>query len=180
MSKVLYTEQQRFTQVRWIWFLTVPIFLLTLIFMLQAMYQQLVLGQPWGNEPMSDPGLIALTLFVIFCHAVLFWILLSIRLEIEITELEFRYKFFSFLKRWNVLTRSDIATCSFLENTLRNAHGVGYHKNIFTKTVRMNITGEYLLVMNTVHGKTIILSTQNKEEMERAINKLMSKSQNIY
>ena len=178
MSRVLYTEQQRFTQVRWIWYLIVPIFGFTLIFMLQALYQQLVTGEPWGNEPMSDSGLILLTLVVIASHAVMFWVLLSIKLEIEITESELRYKFFSHFKKWNVLTRNNISDYSFVENNFRKAHGIGYRKNIFTKTVRMNITGDYLIAITTVHGKTILLSTQNKAEMERAMSKLMSKSQN--
>lgn len=180
MAKVLYTEQQRFTQLRWIWFLTIPILLSTLIFMLNALYQQLILNEPWGNEPISDAGLIGLALFVISSQAIMFWILLSIRLEIEISEQEFRYKFFSYFKRWNVLTHNDIADYSFVKNTFGISRGVGYHKNIFAKTTRMNISGKYLLVLNTAQRKTILLSTQNKEEAERAMSKLMSKSQNHY
>jgi hypothetical protein len=179
MSRVNFTEQQRFTQIRWIWYLTVPVFTATLIFMLQAMYQQLVQGKPWGNEPMPDAGLIALTLFVMLSHGIMFWVLLSIKLEMEITESEFRYKFFSWFKRWNVLTRNDIADYTFVKNTFRKAHGIGYRKSIFTNTVRMNITGDYLVALTTVHGKTVLMSTQNKDEMERAMSKLMSKSQNL-
>lgn len=128
---------------------------------------------------MSDGGLITALLVVTFAQVLIIWIVASMTLQIEISGDEFRYKFFSFFSQWNILKSHEIADYYIEKYTFWKGRGLGYRKDLFTKTVRMILKPAYILTLKTVDGRTIMLSTGNKEEIERAIHKLMSKSENF-
>lgn len=178
MARVSYTEEQSLRQILWIWLIIIPISFLTLLGVLIGFYQQIIQGEPWGNEPMSDGGLIIALLIVIVVQLVVIWIVSSMTLSIEITNEELRYKFFAYFSDWNTLMPYQIAEYSLEKYTFWKGKGLGYRKNLFTKTVRMIIKPGYILTLKTTDGRTIMMSTGNKDEMERAMQKLMSKSEN--
>lgn len=179
MSRITYSEHQSFRQVSWIWFIIIPVAFLSTLGILYGFYQQIILGEPWGNEPMSDGGMIILMLVVILTQVLVIWFVSSISLSIEITGEEFRYKFFSMFTRWNVLTPQQITDFHFEKFTFWKGRGFGYSKNLFKKTVRMIIKPDYILTVRTKDGRTIMMSTHNKEELSRAMNKLMSTRENF-
>ena len=53
----VFTEVQRFRQL-WLWALVLAVSLLLLGLFGYGMVKQLVLGQLWGSNPMSDPALL--------------------------------------------------------------------------------------------------------------------------
>ncbi len=53
-SEVNFREEQKFWW-KW-WFASAPL-VFAVLFFIYIMYEQLILGQPWGNKPMSDAGL---------------------------------------------------------------------------------------------------------------------------
>jgi hypothetical protein len=177
MTRIQYAEQQSFRQVLWIWLILIPVAFLSCLGILYGFYQQIILGEPWGNEPISDSGLIIALLVVIFTQVLLIWVISSMRLSIEITGNEFRYAFFVFFTKWHAITRQQIAGYSLEKYTFWNGRGLGYRKDLFRKTIRMIIQPDYILTLKTTDGKTIMMSTKNKEEIERAMQKLMSNSE---
>lgn len=179
MTHIIYSEQQSFRQVLWIWCIILPVAFLSSLSILYGFYQQIILGEPWGNEPMSDGGLITALLVVIIAQVLVIWVVASLKLSIEITGNEFRYKFFAYFTDWNTLRPHQIAGYSIERWTFWKGRGLGFRKNIFSKTVRMIINPEYILTVKTNDGKTIMMSTVNKEEMDRAMHKLLSKSENF-
>ena len=66
-SNFVFKEQQRFTQ-WWLWTLLSIIMLTFLI----GIYNQLILGEPYGTNPVSNIGLILLVLF--FFGIILFFL----------------------------------------------------------------------------------------------------------
>jgi len=54
-SAALFEEEQHFRQT-WLWML--PMSLLLLLVFGFGLYQQLYLGKPFGNKPMSNDGLV--------------------------------------------------------------------------------------------------------------------------
>ena len=56
---VLFKEKQRFRQ-WWFWIFIIPLGALPLF----GIYNQLILGEPWGDNPMSDFGLIVFSIFI--------------------------------------------------------------------------------------------------------------------
>ena len=59
----LFKEKQRFTQ-WWLWLILIPIGVLPVV----GIFQQLILGEEFGDNPMSNFGLI---LFAVFVFALL-------------------------------------------------------------------------------------------------------------
>lgn len=179
MARILYSEEQSFRKVLWIWFILIPIALVSSLSMLSGFYQQLILGEPWGNKPMSDGGLIAALVCVIIVQVLVIGFVVSIRLNIEITQDAFRYKFFTYFTRWKVLSPEQIASYSVEKYTFWKGRGLGYRVEIFAKKERMIIQSAYILTLNMRSGKSILMSIENKEETERAMQKLMLKSENV-
>lgn len=179
MNRLLFSEQQSFRQVLWIWLIIIPVAFFSLITVLYGFYQQVILGEPWGNEPMSDVGLTAMLLITFIVQAFAMWIVASLQVRIEITQDEFRYKLFAYFTNWNVLTRDQIQSYSVGKYTFWKGRGLGYKKDLFSKTVRMIIKPGNILTLETTEGKTLMMSIDNKEELERAMQKLISKSENF-
>lgn len=177
MSRILFSEHQSFRQVVWIWLIVVPACFISVISIVYGFYHQMVNGEPWGNEPMSDTGITIALITILAVNAFVLWLLMSIQLDVEITKDEFRYKYFRFGK-WKSLNRSQINHYAVEKFTFWKSRGLGYHVNLISKTERMVIKPDSMLTLGT-SGKTIILGTENKEELERAMQKLMSTSENF-
>jgi hypothetical protein len=179
MTRVNYSEQQSFGQVLWIWCILIPVAFLSSLSILYGFYQQIIQGKPWGNEPMSDGGLITALLVIIVTQVLVIWVVASLKLSIEITGEEFRYKFFAYFTDWNTLRSHQITNYSIEKWTFWKSRGLGYSKDLFNKTVRMIIKPNYILIVKTKDGRTIMMSIENKDEIERAMHKLISKSENF-
>ncbi|HMV90635.1 MAG TPA: hypothetical protein PKA40_13415, partial [Cyclobacteriaceae bacterium] len=100
MNRVIFSEQQSFRQTVWIWMIIIPVAFGTSLLMVYGYYQQIVLGEPWGDKPMSDTLLTGFTIGVIIIEALTVWAISSLRVSIEITDDEFRYRFFEYLTKW--------------------------------------------------------------------------------
>jgi len=88
--KIIFKEEQRFNQ----WWLKAILIGLGVI-PIVGIYKQLILGEAFGDHPMSDLGLIVFSLFVYLLIA----FLLIIRLETEITSSEITMKLYPLLKK---------------------------------------------------------------------------------
>ena len=64
MSKILFKEEQRFTQ-WWLWLLLIGIGLIPLI----GIYNQIGLDKEFGINPMSNIGLIVISVVMFLCIA---------------------------------------------------------------------------------------------------------------
>ena len=178
MSKVIFSEKQTFRQVTWIWMIIIPISVGVCAVMLYGCYQQFVLNIPWGERPASDTGLIVLTLATILILAATLWLMLAFEVSFEINDSEFRYRFFPYATRWKVLTPDSITRYSVGQYNIWGSYGLGYHKSLRSKTVRMIVKPDFVLTLSLTDGGTIVMSTTNKEETERAMRKLMSNREN--
>src|SRR5690625_4934270 len=88
--KIEFKEEQKFTQ-WWLWLILIGIGILPII----GIYNQVILGEKFGDKPMSDFGLIIFCLFIFGLIAV-FWFM---RLKTEIDQNEIRMNFFPFIKK---------------------------------------------------------------------------------
>jgi hypothetical protein len=83
MEKVLFKEEQRFSQ-PWIWLILVPVSVSVLWVFGSGFNKQLVNGEPWGDKPMSDGGLIVFGIFIILMMIGLTFLFYKMKLEVEI------------------------------------------------------------------------------------------------
>lgn len=138
-SELLFTEEQRFTQ-WWMWiFILIP-FTIGLF----GCYQQLILGEAFGNKPMSNFGLLVFTLFgVIF---ILFFY--SNQLRTTITTEGITVRFFPYTKRyhsWKEISKAEVITYGFIG---------GWGVRLWTR---------YGTVYNVQNGKGLYVKLKNKE-----------------
>lgn len=156
---VRFKEVQRFNQ--W-WFYAIIIILLGPP--LYGYYHQIIKGDPWGNNPMSDGGLI---LYIVFSMG-LAWFLTAIKLTTEITDQSIKGKLFPMAKKeikWEDVASAQIINYGFVGYGLRVSfkHGTVY-----------NIGGKYGLAIVTKSGKKWVLGTQEPDRMKAKLKDFLT------
>lgn len=145
-----FKEVQKFTQ-WWLWLLLLGITIIPVY----GIYKQIILGETFGDKPMSDLGLIAFFLLFISVLA-LFYI---IKLKTEITKLDISINFFPFLKKrikWEDVKSAKIVTYMPL------GYGIRYGSKYGTV---YNIKGNKGLAIELKNGKKFMIGTQKHLEL---------------
>ncbi|MBZ0326578.1 MAG: hypothetical protein K8F54_03155 [Altibacter sp.] len=154
--KIEFKEEQKFTQ-WWLWIVLIGIGILPIF----GMYKQLILGEKFGDNPMSDFGLIIFCV-IIFGVIALFWFM---RLKTEIDENEIRMKFFPFVKKkvhWKEIKSVEIVNYGF----------VGYGIRIGSKYGTVyNTNGNKGLAIELKNGKKFVIGTQKVSELNKIVEK---------
>jgi len=155
--KIEFKEEQKFTQ----WWLKVILSIIGII-PVYAIYKQLILKEKFGDNAMSDLGL------VIFCVIIfsLITMFLFIRLKTEINQNEIRMSFFPFVKKkikWKEIKSAEIVNYGF----------VGYGIRLGSKYGTIyNIKGNNGLAIELQNGKKIVIGTQKENELNKILQKL--------
>ncbi len=155
--KIYFKEEQRMTQ-WWLWVMLTAF----LILPLYGLYQQAIVGRPFGDNPMSNTGLI----IVFVLMAGLLWFFRSITLITEIEGDEIRINFRPFMIRKNIkfseITNLVIVNYGFVGYGIRwvgGKYGTVY-----------NTSGRYGLFIQYGKNRKFVVGTQRKEELERIIS----------
>jgi len=106
--KFQFKEEQKFTQ-WWLWVILIGVGMIPIF----GLYKQIVLGEKFGNNPMSDVGLLFFALFV-FNLLALFWFM---RLKTNIDGNCIKMSFFPFVKKkvnWHDVKSAKIVNYGFV------------------------------------------------------------------
>ncbi len=151
----VFKETQKFSD--WIlWGITivlVPIGLLTLY----GIYQQMILGEPFGTKPGSDLSLI-LTTLLLFGLVIFLW---ALSLKTEINSTSIKIHFFPLMKRevfWEQISKAEIVDYGFVWGwgiRLTHKYGTVY-----------NTKGQIGLAIELKNGKKLLIGTQKRAELE--------------
>jgi hypothetical protein len=180
MPRSYFEETQTFRENRWIWILAIITSIITLLPMADAVYWQLFRGEPWGNEPLSDSGLLGLFAFVLLAWGIAMAMLISIRLDVRIDDQGISYRFVPIKSKWQKVTKEEIANYSIRKKfSLLQSGGFGYHRNRLTRTWSMRIRGSHHLALALKDGRKLLLGTQNPESLEHAMKRLVSPTETI-
>ena|SRR5688572_8822776 len=175
MNRVYFEEVQYFREHRWLVALILALGLAALIPIAYGLYWQVLKGQPWGDEPLSNTGLTLLFLFVMFSFGMAMFMFLTMKLELRIDEDGIHYRFFPIKNKWHLIPKNQIAEYR-VEKKLRlfQTGGFGHHRNLFTKTrsYRFIGTSHLFLVLHT--GEKIFLGTEKPGEAEWALKKMLT------
>lgn len=175
MSRILFTEQQKFPQI-WLFVFIGVSNLTVFIPLMYGFYQQIINGQPWGQSPMSDTGLIVLILVITAGIALINFIIFSARLETQIKDNSVYYKYFPFVWNWKLIYKDRIT--SFQIRTFRPViefGGYGYRKRPFKKMTALIMSGNNGLQLDLNDGRKLVIGTQKPNELGEAMQKLMNK-----
>ena len=152
-----FQENQKFSS--WIlWIILIG----TTGFMLYGLYQQLFLGEPFGDNPSSDTELILVCLLM--AALILFFALL--RLKTNIDQKEIRIHYFPVLKKsfkW-----ADIESAQVVKH---NVFGWGFRYSFKYGTV-YNVKGNEGLSIELKSGKKYLIGTQKTDELKTFLTKI--------
>ena len=161
MSKA-FKETQKFSQ-WWLWLILLFIGALPIL----GIYKQLIIGEKFGDKPMSDLGLIIFAVFV-FSLIAMFWFM---QLKTEIDQNEIRMRFFPLVKKrvsWEEIKNAEIVNYGFVGGwgiRLSTKYGTVY-----------NIKGDKGLAIELLNGKNFLIGTQKPNELIAMLEKISVKN----
>lgn len=156
--KTLFQEKQKFTQ-WWLWLLLIGLTLIPVY----GIIKQIVLGDPWGDNPLSDFGLV---LYLIFTLALVGFIGI-LELKTEISEETINVKFFPLTQktiRWRDVKTAEVVNYGFVG-------GWGIRIGTRYGTV-YNTSGNMGLALSMVNGKKYCIGTQRPDELEDLLKEM--------
>jgi len=157
-----YHEIQYFRQ----WWLIALIILIPIVF-LYGTIRQLLLGIPWGNNPMSDTGLmLSLAAFILFG----IWFIFFLRLEMLVDEKGIHYRFHGLhIKRYH-LQWSEIKSIDARSyKPIREYGGWGIRYGFHGKAY--NVSGNQGIQVETHGGARLLFGTQNPTEFMQVVQR---------
>lgn len=157
--KVFFKEEQKFTQ-WWLWLILIGIGLIPIY----GIHKQLILGEQFGDNPMSDLGLIIFAVFV-FGVIALFWFM---HLKTRINEQGIQINFFPFVHK--SVKWYDIKSAKVLNYGFIGGWGIRYWTQYGTV---YNVKGNKGLAIELKNGKKFLIGTQKENELSELIKKML-------
>lgn len=154
--KIEFQEEQKFIQ-WWLWLILIGLGMIPIF----GIYKQLIVGEKFGDKPMSDIGLIIFSLFT-FAFLALFWFM---RLKTKIDENIIQIDFFPFTKksvRWKEIKSAKVVKYEFVGYGIRlgSEYGTVY-----------NTKGNKGLAIKLKTGKKLVIGTQKANELTKIVEK---------
>jgi hypothetical protein len=173
MERLIYREEQPFRQSFIPW-----IMLAAIVFVIGSFavgfYQQLYLGRPFGDEPMSNNGLIWSSILSFLLLSAVFILILSGVLVTEIWTDGIRFRFTPFIRKMRHIPVSEIASAEVTKyRPIVEFGGWGMRKRFLTRKTAYNISGRIGLRVIKKNGSQVLFGTQKQEEMKRAVDKML-------
>lgn len=159
---IVFKETQKFSQ-WWLWLILIGIGILPIL----GIYKQLIIGEKFGDKPMSDLGLIIFVVFV-FSLIAMFWF---VQLKTEIDQNEIRMHFFPLVKKrvnWKEIKNAEIVNYGFVG---------GWGIRLWTKYGTVyNMKGNKGLAIALTDGKKFLIGTQKPEELTAILEKISARN----
>ena len=157
-NETLFKETQRFKQ-WWLWILLLGINGLFLF----GVWRQIILGNPFGDNPISNAGLLIATGITI----ILTILFLNFRLDTAIKKDGIYVRFFPFhskFKRftWEKINKSYVRSYS----PVSEYGGWGLRYGLFGKGRAYNISGNNGLQLEFTDGKKLLIGTNKPDELK--------------
>lgn len=163
-DQILFSEKQRFTQ-WWLW----AILILTNAMFFLGFYQQIIMGAPFGNNPMGDTGLVVVS--SLFLLLGIFF--LVIRMETTVQNEGISVRFTPFQMQSTLYLWQDIAEVKIVSySPLKDFGGWGLRFSFSGRGKAYIMSGDkgLQIVFNT--DNKLVIGTNKAEELSRILAKL--------
>lgn len=163
-DQILFSERQRFSQ-WWLW-----LFMLGLTtILLYGIYKQIITGELYGTNPVSDTGLIIATGLVILL--VLFFG--TIRLETQIKEDGIYVRFFPLHITFRHFAWDEIRKTYLRQySPIKEFGGWGIRYELGGRGKTYNVKGNIGLQLEFIDNKKLLIGTDKPGELEMVLNDL--------
>ena len=157
-----FSETQYFRQ-KWLW----AIIIFFPAFSLYGIYEQIIMGNPIGDKPISDDGLIWFTVLIGVGLPLLFY---SIRLKTRVSEEGLHYQFFPIHLKERTIPYVDIESFKARKySPLKEFGGWGIRFGFEGKAY--NVSGEEGLQLVLKNERKVLFGSQKAKELEKAMKK---------
>lgn len=159
--QIAFKEEQKFSQ-WWLWLILTSLGILPFV----GIYKQFIVGEPFGDKPIPNTGLIILSV-VIFLMVGLF-LVMRLQTTIDATGIEMRY--FPFLKKkicWHEIKTAKVINYGFVGGwgiRLWTDYGTVY-----------NVKGNKGVAIQLTNGKKLLIGTQKEAELKQVIENVIEK-----
>jgi hypothetical protein len=154
MANLIYKEEQSY---RGTW-------LMYLLLMIEIPTISLVSFIIWRTEKDSNTALLSIGLLILILSMVFFF-LMSLKLETRIDSYGVKFKFFPFINQWRTLSKGDIKTIGVINySPLTDYGGWGLKGNRTTKAY--SILGDQGILIDIGQKKKILIGTQKGSELK--------------
>jgi hypothetical protein len=167
MNTIRFSEVQHF-RVKWAW---AGVIALNVLF-LYAIFQQVVLGRPFGSRPVSTLALVLVEL----CPLLLAVFLASIKLKTTIDDTGIRYRFFPFQPRPILIEWHELKDAYIRQYNSFHEYGgwgirIGSPKTGWA--VNTSESGNLGLQLQFQDGKLLLIGTRRPGELKEIIDRLI-------
>lgn len=169
--KIYFFEEQRFRQ-KWLWIILLLSILFITIFFAYGIVRQIILGQPWGDRPMSDIALIIVGLFSIILMGGMTYLFYTLKLITEVRNdcIHIRY----FPTSQQRIPFHNIKKCEVRRYSPIREYG-GWGIRYGRKGKAYNVSGNRGVQLELFQGKNLLIGSQRPEELFQAINGLLKR-----
>ncbi|HUH18763.1 hypothetical protein [Albibacterium sp.] len=163
-NEILFSEQQRFKQ-WWFWLIFLGIDALFLI----GVYKQIIDGQQFGDKPMSNEGLIIITIIVVLLTVAF----ALIKLETQVKHDGIYVRFFPFRISFKHYPWDSISS-SFVRKyrPLVEYGGWGVRFSVFGSGTAYNVSGNIGLQLIFTNKKKLLIGTKKPDQLTEVLNKI--------
>ena len=172
MEKVLFKEEQRFTQ-WWLWLIIISSALISIVPFMIGIYVQEVLGKPWGNNPTNTLGLIIVLIFVLLLIGSISILILKMRLKLEIKPDGLWFCYPPLVQKWKCIKKEDIARFEVRNYRPVTEYG-GWGIKGSSRSKAYNISGNTGLQLYLTNGRKVLFGTQKSQAIKYAMEKMMN------
>lgn len=167
-SDYLFEETQRFTQ-WWIWIFVGGSVLTINASLIHGVIQQIIMGKPWGDEPLPDEWLLLATALCLSLVGLLLWAFMYSALEIRVTRFALEYKFMPFIRTWKSIERVSIAGYEIKKIPFLKGYGIRLSLN---GNKLLNVKGSHGVTVTLHDGSLLTLGTQQPEKLAGALDQI--------
>ena len=167
----LFREEQKFRQ-KWLWALTVltPVILIALFG--YGVWQQIILGKPWGNNPLSDGAMIVTAVLAVLSAFIPLVFFAVAKLIIEVRSDGLYIRFFPVHLKFHRISLDDVSrieACTY--SPLATYGGWGIRWTSGGKAY--NVSGNRGVRINYTNGKHLLIGSQQSDALAAAIKRIM-------
>jgi hypothetical protein len=167
---MIFKETQKFRQ-PWIWIILISLGLIVITIFGIGFYTQIIQGQKFGNNPMSDTELIIVSSASIVLIILICLLIGSAKLITVINKDRIEYRFFPLHFRNHKIEWNEVENYEVVKyHPIRDYGGWGIRYGFKGKA--FNVSGNKGLQLYLKNGKKILIGTQRESELSEFLNKL--------
>ena len=169
VDDIVFHEKQRFRQ-PWLWVLVVVPLVSIIPLMLFGIYEQLVAGRPFGDNPVSDRQLVLVTLLGIAVPLLILFLAWRAELDVRLTRDEIRARFRPFHRSDRVFPIAEVRSCEARDYAPIGEYGGWGIRMGGSRSWAYNVSGHRGVQLEFHDGRRLLLGSQRADELARAIN----------